>query len=62
MFIIFSKGGYFMHKFATGLIAGGILGAVGLGMAMSDKRTRRQMTKDTKKMIDKANDMLHKLD
>lgn len=51
-----------MHKFATGLIAGGILGAVGLGMAMSDKRTRRQMTKDTKKMIDKANDMLHKLD
>jgi len=48
-----------LGKFASGLIAGGALGAIGLALAMSDKRTRKRMMRDGRKAINKANDFIH---
>lgn len=48
-----------MGKFTSGLIAGGALGAIGLAIAMSDKRTRRKMLKDGRKAINKANNFIN---
>lgn len=47
-----------MRKFTSGLIAGSVIGAVGLTYAMSDKRTRRRMAKDGKKVMYKANGLI----
>lgn len=47
-----------MSRFTTGLIAGGIVGAVGLSYAMSDKRTRKRMMRDGRKVMNKANNMI----
>jgi len=43
-----------MNKFATGLIAGGILGAAGIAVAMSDKRQRRHVIRGGKKAFKRA--------
>jgi hypothetical protein len=48
-----------MGKFTSGLIAGGALGAIGLAIAMSDKRTRKRMLKDGRKAMNKANNFIH---
>jgi len=48
-----------MTKFTTGLIAGGIIGAVGLSYAMSDKRTRRRFARDGRRMVRKASGMFN---
>ncbi|MCL2397669.1 MAG: YtxH domain-containing protein [Defluviitaleaceae bacterium] len=48
-----------MGRFASGLIAGGALGAIGLAIAMSDKRTRKRMLKDGRKAMHKANNFIH---
>jgi len=45
-------------KFTTGLIAGGILGAAGIAVAMSDKRQRRHMIKGGKKAIKRAGHLM----
>lgn len=47
-----------MKNFTTGLIAGGIIGVVGLTIALSDTSTRKRMKKETRKVIGKANDAL----
>lgn len=47
-----------MKNFTTGLIAGGLIGVVGLTMALSDSRTRKRVKKETRKVIGKANDAL----
>ena len=44
-----------MGKFASGLITGGALGAIGLAIAMTDKRTRKRIVKDGRKAMSKAN-------
>ena len=44
-----------MNKFATGLLAGGIIGAIGVGMAMTDAKTRRRLKKQATR---KANDLI----
>ena len=44
-----------MSKFATGLVAGGIIGAAGVALVMSDNRTRRRMTREGKRALRKAN-------
>ena len=49
---------FFMNKFTSGLIAGGILGAAGLAVAMSDKRNRRYMMREGRKAIRKAGHMV----
>jgi len=50
-----------MGRFASGLITGGALGAIGLAIAFSDKRTRKRMVKDGKKAMHKANSFIHDL-
>ena len=42
-----------MGRFASGLIAGGALGAIGFALAASDKRTRKRMMNDSRKVIRK---------
>ena len=49
--------GDFMHKFTSGLLAGGIIGAAGIAWAMSDDKTRRRMTRSGKRAFRKANHM-----
>lgn len=52
-----------MRKMTTaGLITTGLVGAVGLAYAMSDKKMRNKMANDGKKMLDKAGDMVSKMD
>lgn len=43
-----------MTKFTTGLLAGGVMAAVGVSYAMNDKRARRKMMRTSKKMAAKA--------
>jgi len=47
-----------MKKFATGLIAGGIIGAVGVVAAMSDRRNRKYIVKNSKKAMKRAEDLV----
>lgn len=47
-----------MKKFTTGLIAGSIIGAIGLTCALSDKKTRQKLVHSGKKMIGKAEDVM----
>jgi len=47
-----------MDRFTTGLIAGGIIGAVGLTIAMSDRRTRKRIVREGKRVANRAGDML----
>ena len=46
-------GGMQMGRFTSGLIAGGAIGAIGLAVALSDKRTRKRMLKDGKRAINR---------
>ncbi len=52
-----------MKKVTTaGLITSGLVGAVGIAYAMSDKRMRNKIANDGKKMLDKAGNMVSKMD
>lgn len=51
-----------MQKFAKGMIFGSLVGAASLTYAMSDKRTRRRIMKDGKKMLSKAEDLAERMD
>ena len=51
-----------MGRFRTGLIAGGIIGILGMTMAISDRRTRKMVVKDGRIMRKSANRILDKLD
>lgn len=51
-----------MKKFTTGLIAGSIIGAIGLTCALSDKKTRRKLITGGKKIIGKAEDAMDMVD
>lgn len=51
-----------MQRFTKGLIAGGVLGTIGLGYALSDRRTRKKMVKDGKKAMNKAGRMVDRMD
>ena len=48
-----------MGRFTSGLIAGGALGAFGLAIALSDKRTRKRMMRDGRKAMHRANNFIH---
>jgi len=50
-----------MHRFTTGLLAGGILGAAGIAWAMSDDRTRRRVARGGKRAFHKANMMFERM-
>lgn len=51
-----------MNKFTTGLITGGLIGAVGLTYALTDKKSRRRMAKDGKRVMNKANHIMDRID
>ena len=52
-----------MRKVTTaGLITSGLVGAVGIAYAMSDKIMRNKIANDGKKMLDKAGNMVSKMD
>lgn len=52
-----------MNKMTTaGLITSGLVGAVGIAYAMSDKKMRNKIANDGKKMLDKAGNMVSKMD
>lgn len=51
-----------MEKIAKGMMIGALVGAAGLTYAMSDKRTRKRMMRDSRKIMDKAEDFVHKMD
>ena len=42
-----------MGKFTSGLIAGGAICAIGLAVALSDKRTRKRMLRDGKRVMNR---------
>ncbi|MCL2169988.1 MAG: hypothetical protein FWB74_08190 [Defluviitaleaceae bacterium] len=48
-----------MGKFSSGLIAGSAIGALGLAIALSDKRTKRKMLRDGKRVVHRLNRFMH---
>lgn len=51
-----------MNRFRTGLIAGGLLGILGLSMALGDRKTRRMVVRDGRMMRRGAGKILDKFD
>jgi urease gamma subunit len=47
-----------MNKFASGLLAGGVLGMAGLAWAMSDGKTRKRMARQGREVVHKANEVM----
>ena len=47
-----------MTRFASGIIAGGIIGAVGMSWLMSDNKTRRRMVRGHRRAMRKADDII----
>ena len=50
-----------MNKFAAGLITGGVIGAAGLGYALSDRRTMRRVRRDSRRVMDKAGEIIENI-
>ncbi len=48
-----------LRHFSTGLLAGGMLAAVGLTIALSDDRTRKRLTKNSKRAVHRAGDLIN---
>lgn len=51
-----------MRKSTVGLITTAIVGGIGLSYAMTDRRMRNKMANDGKKLLDKAGNMVSKMD
>lgn len=51
-----------MKMSTTGVIAGSVIGAIGLTYAMRDRRTRNKLMKDSKKIMAKAGQIMDKMD
>lgn len=51
-----------MKKLTAGLITSGVVGALGITYAMSDKRMRNKISKGGKKVLDKAGNYMSKMD
>lgn len=47
-----------MRKFTTGLITGGVLGALGLTLALSDRGTRNKVVRSGRKAMNSAADAM----
>ena len=48
-----------MNKFATGILTGGVLAAMGMSWLMSDNKTRRRMIKGHRRAMRKTEDLLN---
>lgn len=51
----------FVNRFALGVIAGGILGTVGITMALSDRGTRNKLVRSGKKMAYDAGELMNEV-
>ena len=47
-----------MARFTSGIIAGGIIGAVGMSLLMSDNKTRRRVMRGHRRAMRKADDLI----
>ena len=47
-----------MNRFATGLIAGGIAVAIGIGFVLSDKETKAKISETGRKAVRKAEEAM----
>ncbi len=47
-----------MKHFSTGMLAGGIIAAVGIGLLATDSKSRRRMARDGKRAVRKAGDFI----
>lgn len=47
-----------MRKFAAGLLAGGIVGSMGLTYLMSDKKARNRMMRESRKIMKKSRNVM----
>lgn len=47
-----------MNYFASGLITGGVVAAVGVGLIMSDGKTRRRMARNHRRAMRKTEDII----
>jgi len=56
--IHYIEGVVILNKFATGLIAGGILGAAGAAVALADRRQKRYVIKGGKKALKRAGHLM----
>jgi hypothetical protein len=51
-----------MNKFTGGLVGGVALGiAIGMGVALTDDKYRHRMTRDSRRAMRKANNIMHEL-
>jgi len=48
-----------MNRFTSGVLAGGVLAAVGVSWLMSDNKTRRRMIKGHRRAMRKTEDLLN---
>ena len=48
-----------MNRFATGVLAGGVLGAIGMSWLMSDNKTRRRMIRGQRRALRKTEDLIN---
>jgi hypothetical protein len=47
-----------INKFTAGMVLGGVAGVMGFRMMSTNKRGRRKMMKNGRRMIEKAGDMI----
>jgi hypothetical protein len=47
-----------IKHFSSGLLAGGLIAAIGLTVAISDDRTRKRLAKSSKRAVQKAGDII----
>jgi hypothetical protein len=47
-----------MKKTTNAIIAGGVIGMLGLSMAMNDRSVRKRVMRDTKKIAKKASNII----
>lgn len=47
-----------MNKFTAGLLAGGIVGSMGLSYLMSDKKVRNRMMRESRKLMKKSRNIM----
>jgi hypothetical protein len=48
-----------IKQFSSGLLAGGLLAAVGLTIAISDDHTRKRLAKSSKRAVQKAGSFIN---
>jgi len=53
------KGATLMNHFASGVVAGGVIAAIGVSMILSDNKTRRRMKRGHRRAMRKTEDFIN---